>query len=252
MSGHSKFANIKHKKGAADKKRSKEFGKMAKEIMVAAKMGGGDATSNPRLRNALIAARAVNLPKDNIERAIKKGIGELGDTVFKEVIYEGYGPGGVAIMVECLTDNLNRTVGDVRYIFDRAGGNMGASGSVAWMFSRKTEVIISAGQGDEDTLMEIVLDAGADDLEMNDDGSAVVYGAPDAYEAITKALEEKGIATEEAKVKQVPSTMSEISELEKAQSLMRLVDKLEDLDDVQSVYTNADIPDDIAEQLESE
>lgn len=250
MSGHSKWANIKHKKGAADKKKSKEFGKLAKEIMIAAKMGGADPAANPRLRQALIGARAINLPKDNIERAIKKGVGGMDGVVYEEIVYEGYGAGGVAVLVECLTDNRNRTVGDVRMTFERNGGSFAASGSVAWIFQRKTVVEIE-GQGDEESFLELALEAGADDV-VTEDGVTTITGAPSCYEPLMKALEAKGITTLEAKVKQVPDNTVEITELEKAQSVMKMIDKLEDWDDVQAVYANMEISDAVAEQLDAE
>lgn len=250
MAGHSKWANIKHKKGAADKRKSKEFGKLAKEIMIASRISGGDPAANPRLRQALIAARAINLPKDNIDRAIKKGIGETGGAAYKEVVYEGYAVGGVAVLVECLTDNQNRSLGDVRLAFDRNGGNLAASGAVARMFQRKTRVVIE-GQGDEDFFMELALEAGADDVS-TDDGVTTIIGGTDCFEPLMKALEEKGITTSEAGITQIADLLTEINDAEKAMSVMRLVEKIEDLDDVQSVYTNMDVTDEAAEQMDAE
>ncbi len=248
MAGHSKWANIKHKKGAADKQRSKQFGKLAKEIMVAVKMGGTDPDANPRLRAALVAAKAVNLPKDNIERAVKKGAGDAGGAAYEEIIYEGYGNGGVAVLVEVLTDNRNRSVGDVRMTFDRNGGNLAASGAVAWIFERKTNVIIE-GQGDEDFFMELALEAGADEVE-TEDGITTITGAPACFEPLMKALEAKGITTTEASITYLPDNTTEITEADKANSVLKLVDKLEDLDDVQAVYTNMEVSDDIADQID--
>lgn len=250
MAGHSKWANIKHRKGAADKKKSKEFGKLAKEIMIAARESGGDANANPRLRQALIAARAINLPKDNIDRAIKKGIGETGGAAFEEIVYEGYAAGGIAVMVECLTDNRNRSLSEVRFVFDRNGGNLAASGAVVRMFQRKTRVVIE-GQGDEDFFMELALEAGADDVE-TDEGVTTILGGTECFEPLMKALEEKGITTLEAGISQIAELTTEIAELDKAQSVLKLVEKMEDLDDVQSVYTNMEVADSIADQLDDE
>ncbi len=253
MSGHSKWANIKHKKGAADAKKGRIFSKIGKEIMVAVKQGGKDADSNPRLRLALLAARGSNMPRENIDRAIKKGAGELGNTVFEEITYEGYGPGGIAIIIESLTDNRNRTLGDVRLTLDRNGGNMGNAGAVAWMFQRKAHFMIEGENADEEKLMEIVLEAGAEDIEA-EDGIAEIWAAPEAFSAIAKALEDAGVATSEAGIIRKPDNLVGINELAPAQQLLRLIDKLEDLDDVQSVQHNADIAsevlDEIAEQEE--
>lgn len=251
MSGHSKWANIKHKKGAADKKKSKDFGKLAKEIMIAAKMGGSDITANPRLRQALIAAKAINLPKDNIDRAIKKGVGGMDGVVYEEIVYEGYGAGGVAVLVECLTDNRNRTVGDVRMTFERSGGSFAASGAVAWIFQRKTRVEIE-GQGDEDFFLELALEAGADDVQTDEDGFTVITGSPACFEELMKALDAKGITTLEAGIKQIPENTIEIDDLGRAQSVMKLIEKLEDWDDVQAVYSNMEVTDVVAEQLDAE
>ncbi len=249
MAGHSKWANIKHKKGATDKKRGKIFSKLAKEIMVAAKNGGGDETMNPSLRTALVAAKAANLPNENIKRAIKKGTGELEGVHFEELVYEGYGAGGTAFIVECLTDNKNRTASDVRMTFDRSAGNLASSGAVTWMFQKKSHFVIVGENADEEKLMDIVLDAGAEDIEINND-VAEIFGPQDVFEDISKALEDAGIKTEEASIIQHPENTIEIKDVKTAQQVMRLFDKLEDLDDVQSVHSNHDIEDEIMEQLD--
>ena len=251
MSGHSKWANIKHKKEAADKVKGKAFSRIAKEIMVAAKMGGSDPDANPRLRSALVAAKAVNMPNANIERAIKKGAGELGDVVYEEIVYEGYAAGGVAVIVECLTDNRNRSISDVRMVFDRNGGNMAGSGAVDRMFKRQAHFTISGDWADEDKLMEIVLDAGANDLSV-EDGVAEIWADPENFEALVKLFEEKGIPTEEAAVVRKPEMVTEITDVSTARQVMRLVERMEDLDDVQEVTANYEIADEIADQLEEE
>ena len=235
MSGHSKWANIKHKKEAADKVKGKAFSRIAKEIMVAAKMGG--------------SAKAVNMPNANIERAIKKGAGELGDVVYEEIVYEGYAAGGVAVIVECLTDNRNRSISDVRMVFDRNGGNMAGSGAVARMFKRQAHFTISGDWADEDKLMEIVLDAGANDLSV-EDGVAEIWADPENFEALVKLFEEKGIPTEEAAVVRKPEMVTEITDVSTARQV--LVERMEDLDDIQEVTANYEIADEIADQLEEE
>lgn len=251
MSGHSKWANIKHQKAAADKKKGKIFSALAKEIMVAAKVGGADADANPKLRAAFTAARAANMPNANIERAIKKGLGELGDAIFRELLYEGYGPAGVAVMVDCLTDNTNRSSSEVRYAFDRTGGNMANSGAVSRLFERQAHFVIVGENADEDKLMEIVLDAGAEDLSVEDD-VAEIWGATDTFEAIANALEKANIKSEEAGIVRRPLTTVNITDVDVARQIMRLIDKLEELDDVQSVTANFEIDDSIADQIEEE
>ncbi len=248
MSGHSKWANIKHKKGAADAKKGKIFSKFAKEIMVAVKASGKDPDANPRLRLALAGARAANMPRENIDRAIKKGAGELGDVTFEEITYEGYGPAGTALIIECLTDNRNRTLGDVRMTLDRTGGNMANSGAVGWMFQRKAHFTIEGENADEEKLMDIVLDAGAEDIEV-DDGSAEIWAAPEAFEAIQKALEAAGIEPTESGIVRKPDNKVDVKELSTAQQVLRLIDKLEDLDDVQAVHSNAEIAEDVLDQI---
>ncbi len=249
MAGHSKWANIKHKKGAADKKRGRVFSRIGKEIMVAAKAGGADPSANPRLRTALLSAKAANMPNDNIDRAIKKGIGELGDAIFEEIAYEGYGPGGVAVLVECLTDNRNRSSSEVRTAFDRSNGNLAASGAVSRLFSRQAHFVISGEAADEEKLMELTLDAGAEDLECEDD-YAEIWSEPNALDAISEALTNAGITPDEAEIIQRPELMAEITDPAIANSLLKLIDKLEDLDDVQAVSHNADISDEALEEIE--
>ena len=249
MSGHSKWANIKHKKEAADKAKGKMFSRVGKEIMVAAKNGGADPNANPALRAALAAAKAVNMPNANIERAIKKGIGELGDVVFEEIIYEGYAAGGVAVMVDCLTDNRNRSISEVRMAFERNNGNMAGSGAVARMFKRQAHFVITGEWADEEKLMDIVLDAGANDLIV-EDGEAEIWADPENFEALVKALEEKGIVTETAEQTRRPEMTVNITDAKVASQVLRMIDKLEDIDDVQNVTANYVIDDSIADQIE--
>ncbi|MFA7231647.1 MAG: YebC/PmpR family DNA-binding transcriptional regulator [Victivallaceae bacterium] len=249
MSGHSKWANIKHKKAAVDSKKGRVFSRLAKEIMVAAKMGGGDVDANTRLRSALAAGRAANMPNVNIERAIKKGLGELGDVIYEELVYEGYCPGGVAVMIECLTDNRNRSAGEVRMVFDRNNGNLASSGAVNWMFHRKAHFLISGPDADEDKLMDIVLDAGAEDISVEDD-IAEIWGDADSFEAIVKALADAGVKTEEAGIIRKPENTVELKDANVARQVLRLIEKLEDLDDVQAVTANFEIADEIADQIE--
>ena len=251
MAGHSKWANIKHKKGAADKKKGKIFSRIAKEIMVAAKMSGGDASANPRLRSALTSAKAVNMPNINIERAIKKGLGELGDVVFEEILYEGYGAEGVAILIECLTDNRNRSASEVRMTLDRNCGNLATSGAVSWMFQRQAHFVVTGENASEEVLMDIVLDAGAEDIEVEDD-VAEIWGPPESLESIMEALEKAGIETEEAGIVRRPENTINLTDVEKARQVLRLIDKLEDLDDVQEVTANFEIDDSIADEVDSE
>jgi YebC/PmpR family DNA-binding regulatory protein len=249
MSGHSKWANIKHRKGAQDAKRGKIFTRLIKEITVAARMGGGgDADSNPRLRSAVAAAKNVNMPKDNIDRAIKKGTGELEGETYEEIRYEGYGPGGVAVLVDCMTDNRNRTVGEVRFAFTKSGGNLGESGCVAFMFDRKGSIIIDKEEVDEDELMEVVLEAGAEDV-VEEETTFQVLTAPEDFDAVREELEKVGIKMVEAAISMIPQNTIEVAEEKKAASLMRLIDALEDNEDVQHVHANFDIPDEIMERL---
>jgi YebC/PmpR family DNA-binding regulatory protein len=247
MSGHSKWSTIKHKKGAADKKRGKIFTKLIKEITVAARMGGGDTESNPRLRQAVAAAKAQNMPKENFERAIKKGTGELDGVSYEEIIYEGYGPGGVAVLVECLTDNRNRTIADVRYMFSKAGGNVGTDGCVAWMFDKKGLIAVAKNAVDEDTLMEVSLDAGAEDIKDEGDVFEVITD-PGDFEAVQAAIDQAGIACQMAEITMLPQTMTAVSGKE-AEQMIRFMEALDDCDDVQNFYTNADIPDEVYEGM---
>ena len=248
MSGHSKWANIKHKKDAADKARGRIFSRLGKEIMVAAKMGGGDVDTNPRLRSGIAAAKAANMPNANIDRAIKKGLGELGDVTFEEIQYEGYAAGGVALLIDCLTDNRNRSASEVRTTLDRNNGNLASSGSVAYMFKRQSHFVIEGENADEDKLMDIVLDAGAEDLIV-EDGVAEIWGEPAAFEAIANALETAGITASEAAVTRRPDNTVSITDVHTAEQVLKLIDKLEDLDDVQEVTGNFEIDDSIADQV---
>jgi len=244
MSGHSKWSSIKHKKGALDAKRGKIFTKLIKEITVAARMGGsGDPDANPRLRTAIAAAKAENMPKDNIERAIKKGTGELEGINYEESTYEGYGPGGAAVLVESLTDNKNRAVADIRHIFSKCGGNLGENGCVAWMFDKKGYIVVERSGVDEDTLMEAALDAGAEDVR-EDESNYEVITAPEDFEAVKTAVDDKAIAYLDAEVTMLPQTSTNLQGKE-AEQMIRLMDMLEDCDDVQKVYTNADIPEEL-------
>ena len=249
MAGHSKWANIKHKKAAVDRKKGRIFSRIAKEIMIAAKQSGGDPELNASLRTVLDKARAQNMPNTNIERAIKKGIGELGDVNFEEICYEAYGPGGIAVIIDVLTDNRNRSASEVRYALDRNGGNLASSGAVSFMFSRKAKFVITGDHADEDKLMDIVLDAGAEDICV-EDGVAEIFGPPEAFAAIAKALSDAGIATDEADSVRHPGTVVELAELKTAQQALRLIEKLDELDDVQQVHSNFEIDDSIADQLE--
>lgn len=242
MSGHSKWATIKHAKGAADAKRGQLFTKFIKEISIAAKMGGGDPNANPRLRTAVLKARAANMPKDNIERAIKKGTGELEGATYEEKLYEGYGPGGVAILVEVLTDNNNRAAANVRNIFSKSGGNLGSTGSVAYMFNRKGVIEYDAEAVSEDEMMEAGLEAGAEDIAL-DSGVITVTTDPSEFENVLEALQNKGYESVSAGVSMVPDTYSTLDD-DTTRKVLRLIDKLEEDDDVQNVYSNIDILDD--------
>jgi YebC/PmpR family DNA-binding regulatory protein len=238
MSGHSKWATIKHKKGAADAKRGKVFTRLIKEITIAAKSGGGDPDGNPRLRTAILAAKAENMPADNIKRAVQRGTGELEGLSYDEITYEGYGPGGVAIIVDVLTDNKNRAVSEIRHAFSKNGGNLGAEGAVAWMFSKKGVISIAKDAANEDKLMEIVLESGAEDL--NDEGEHwEILCDPKDFEAVTAALKAAKIPTETAEVTKIASTYTKL-EGSQANAMMRLLETIEDLDDTQNVYSNFD------------
>ena len=247
MAGHSKWANIQHRKGAQDKKRGKLFTKLIREITVAARAGGGDADANPRLRLAIDKAKGQSMPKDNIERAIKRGSGELDGSDYEEILYEGYGPGGVAVMVDCLTDNRNRTVADVRHAFTKFGGNLGADGSVAYLFN-KVGLVSYSTDINEEQLMEAAIDAGAEDVISNADGSIDVLTEPSEFEMLKGKLESIGLVPELAEVTMRASVSATLGENE-ASSMMKLMEMLEDLDDVQGVYSNAEIPDEILANL---
>ncbi len=242
MAGHSKWANIKHRKAAVDAKRGKIYTKLAREITVAAREGGGDPEFNPRLRTAIEKARKFNMPKENIERAIKRGTGEIGGAAYEEVTYEGYGPGGVAVIVKCLTDNRNRAASEVRHAFSKHGGNLGTSGCVSWMFERKGVITIS-GDVDEEELMMAAIEAGAEDIKQ-DEGEFTVYTEPSNLEDVKKSLEESGIKVEEAKIDMIPQNTVRV-EGETAMKVLKLLDALEDLDDVQEVYSNFDMPEEV-------
>jgi YebC/PmpR family DNA-binding regulatory protein len=239
MSGHSKWHTIKHKKGAADAKRGKLFTKLIREMTIAARIGGGDPDANPRLRTAVDKAKGSNMPADNITRAIKKGTGELEGSTYEDMVLEGYGPGGVAILVEGTTDNRNRTVSEIRHLFSKHGGNLGGAGSVGYMFKPKGVIAIAAGKATEDRLMEIVLDAGADDIVTEAEGFTV-YTTQQAFEAVREAIKKAGIEPDEAEVKKIADNTIAL-EGAKAQQLLRLVEVLDDHDDVQSVWDNSDI-----------
>ena len=238
MSGHSKWATIKHKKGALDAKRGKIFTRLIKEITIAAKQGGGDPDGNPRLRGAIAAAKAENMPAENIKRAIQRGTGELEGVSYEEITYEGYGPGGVAIIVEVLTDNKNRAVSEVRHAFTKNGGNMGAEGAVAWMFTKKGVIVVNKSVNEE-KLTEVVLDAGAEDLSDEGDNWEVLTD-PEDFEAVTEALKAAKITPEHAEVTKIASTYTKL-EGSQATGMMRLLEVLEDLDDTQNVYSNFDM-----------
>jgi YebC/PmpR family DNA-binding regulatory protein len=239
MAGHSKWKQIKHYKAAADAKRGALFTKLIREITVAAKQGGGDPAANARLRAAIEAARAKSMPKDNIERAIKKGTGELEGETYSEVSYEGYGPGGVAVIVEAVTDNPNRTVAEVRHKFSRGGGNLGAANSVSWMFDRKGQIVVEATGVDEDAVLEVALDAGAEDVA-SEDGQYVVTTDPASFHAVRAALEGRGLKIADAELAMVPKNTVHVDGKD-ADAVLKLVESLEELDDVQKVWANFDI-----------
>ena len=246
MSGHSKWSTIKHKKGAADAKRGKVFTRIIKEMTVAARLGGGDIEGNPRLRSAVAEAKANNMPKDNIERAIKRGTGELEGAQYEEVTYEGYGPGGVAIIVEALTDNTNRTTPEIRHMFEKHGGNFGAQGSVKFQFERKGYFAIEKSAADEDKLMEVALEAGADDLQTDDPDVFEIYTRPESFEAVRQALEAAKITTVEGKIDMIPANYVALDEA-KSKQVMRLLEVLDDHEDTQNVWSNFDVPQEMME-----
>jgi len=247
MSGHSKWASIKHKKGKEDAKRGRLFTKIMREITVAARIGGGDPNSNARLRTALSSARAANMPKDNITNAIKKGTGELEGVSYEEAAYEGYGPGGVAVMVEVLTDSKNRAASEIRKLFSRGGGNMGEAGCVSWMFQKKGLIIFDKSAASEDQLMEVALEAGADDVK---DAESVweVTTSPEAFEQVKEAFDKKGLKYTVAQISMIPQTSIKLSGKE-AEQMVRLIEALEEHDDVQNVYANFDISEEELERI---
>ncbi len=243
MSGHSKWATTKHKKSAIDAKRGKIFTKITKEITVAAKLGGGDTDGNPRLRTAIAKAKDANMPSDNIKKAIMKGTGELPGVSYEETTYEGYGPGGVAVLADIMTDNKNRTVAEVRKIFTRHGGNMGEAGCVAWMFSKKGYIVVEKSKADEDSLMSIALDAGALDMK-SDNSNFEIITEPRDIEKVKEALKQKNIEMTVTEVTMVPQSYIKL-EGKGAEQMLKLMEELEDHDDVQNVYANFDIPEEI-------
>jgi YebC/PmpR family DNA-binding regulatory protein len=247
MSGHSKWHTIKHKKGALDAKRGKLFTKLIKEITISARVGGGgDTNGNARLRKAVSDAKAANMPNDTIERAIRRGTGEEEGVTYDEITYEGYGPGGVAVMVEATTDNRNRTVSELRHLFSKNGGNLGESGSVAWIFHKKGSIVIEAGAKSEDEMMEIALEAGADDIQA-EDGIFQIYTSPESFHAVLEAIKAKGIDPASASVALIPQNFVKL-EGTQATHMLKLYDALDDHDDVQNVYANFDIDADVLEQ----
>lgn len=252
MSGHNKWSTIKHKKAAADAKRGKVFSKIAREIVLAVRQGGADASANPSLRQILQKARSVNMPSDNVDRAIKKGAGEGDDGVqFEEIIYEGYAPGGIAIIAAVLTDNRNRTAAEVRHAFSKNGGNLAQSGAVMHAFQRKGQIFVERQAVDEDELMETVLEAGAEDMRADGEGYEILTD-PAAFMGVVDALNDAGVPMQQAEVTLLADTMVPVSESQQAAQIMRFIDALEDLDDVQNVYTNADFDDAVLAELESD
>ena len=246
MAGHSKWANIRFKKGAQDAKRGKLFTKLIREITIAARTGGGDPDSNPRLRLAIQKAKAQSMPKDNIDRAVKRGSGDLDGASYEEVRYEGYGPSGVAVLVDCLTDNRNRTVDDVRHAFSKYGGNLGADGSVGYLFAHVGSLSYPPGS-DEEAIMEAAIEAGANDVVVDEDGSIEVLCEPEDFEAVSEAMTARKLAPEHAEVTMRAATRT-LVDGDGAESLLKLLDVLEDLDDVQQVYSNADIPEEMLQE----
>jgi YebC/PmpR family DNA-binding regulatory protein len=247
MAGHSKWANIRHRTGAQDNKRGKLFTKLIREITVAARMGGSDLEANPRLRLAVDKAKAQSMPKDNIERAVKRGAGELEGADYQEMRYEGYGPGGTAVMVDCLTDNKNRTVAEVRHAFSKFGGNLGAEGSVNYLFNHVGQLMFEA-HADEDAVMEAAIDAGAEDVIVDDDQTIEVLTEPSEFEQVRDQISKAGLEPESAQLTMRASTNAEL-DVKEATSMIKLLEMLEDLDDVQEVYSNADISEDVLAQL---
>ncbi len=250
MSGHSKWATIRRKKEKTDAARGRIFTRLIKEITVAARLGGGDIEGNPRLRTAVLAAKTANMPQDNINRAIKKGTGELPGTVYEETRYEGYGPGGCAILIEGMTDNKNRTLGEIRHAFTKNNGNLADNNAVAYLFDRMAQVVVKAGDKSEDDIMEIGLEAGAEDMVEDDEDTFSLTGQPNDLDAIKDALEEAGVEIVSAEVTMIPQTNVMIDEEKHAKSLIKLMDFLDEHDDIQQVYSNFDIAPELLEKLE--
>ena len=250
MSGHSKWSSIKHKKGAADAKRGKIFTKLIREISVSARTGGGDPDGNSRLRTAIAAAKAENMPKDNIERAIKKGTGELEGTHYEETVLEGYGPNGVAIIADVMTDNKNRTIAELRHAFTKHNGNIGTTGCVAWMFSKKGLISLDKDKVDEEKLMEVALEAGAEDINDEESTLEIITEVKD-FETVRDALDKNGLSYVFAKVSMIPQNTVKLQDKE-AEQFLKLVEALEDSDDVQDVYSNCDISDGVMEKISSQ
>ncbi len=248
MSGHSKWAQIKRKKWATDAKRGKVFAKLIREIITSARLGGGDPEGNPRLRTAIIAAKAINMPKENIERAVKKGTGELESTHYEEVFYEGYGPGGVAILVAAITDNKNRTVSELRRLFNKYGGELVEAGSVSWIFQKKGSITFDKNNMNEERLMEIALEAGAEDIK-EEETTYEVITAPEDLDSVKEAFDKAGLKYNLAELSMAPQNTLCITEDKKAEQILKLMEILEDYDDVQKVYANFDIPEEIIERV---
>ncbi|HHI96657.1 MAG TPA: YebC/PmpR family DNA-binding transcriptional regulator [Thermodesulfatator atlanticus] len=248
MAGHSHWAQIKRKKAAQDAKRGKLFTKLIREIMVAARLGGGDPSANPRLRAAIQAAKAANMPKENIERAIRKGTGQEPGTTWEEAVYEGYGPGGVAVLIKSVTDNKRRTVSELRHIFSKCGGNLAEPGAVSWIFEQKGLIVVARNGTDEEKLLEIALEAGAEDVREYESEFEIIT-TPQELEEVKKALEEAGFPIQSARVTMVPKTTVRLEEEKTVQQMLRLMETLEDHDDVQQVYANFDIPDELMERV---
>jgi YebC/PmpR family DNA-binding regulatory protein len=248
MSGHSKWATIKRKKGAADAARGRMFTRLIREISIAARQGGGDPTGNPRLRTAIAAAKAANMPKDNIERAIKKGTGELEGTTYEEIVYEGYGPYGVAVLAETVTDNRNRTASEIRHVFTKYGGNLGAVGSVAWMFEQKGSITVDRSRVTEEALLEAAMEAGAEDVITDEEDTYRVITAAADLNDVVQSLEEKGVPIDEASLDRVAKTLKTLTE-DEAEKFLKFYEALEEHDDVQKLFGNFEIPDEVMEKM---
>ncbi len=248
MAGHNKWSKVKHIKGAADAKRSKLFSNLSREVTIAARDGGGDPDLNPRLRNAILAAKSKSMPNDTIDRAVKKGTGELGGETIEEALYEGYAPGGVAMLIEVATDNKNRTAADIRSIFNKNNGSLGSSGSVAYMFERKGEIQILADAATEEEVLEAALEAGAEDVESSDEGHTV-YTASDQLYAVGEKFQASGLTMESQKLVYIPQTVTQVPDKSTASQVLRLYEALEDCDDTQDVFANFEIPDEILDEI---